>query len=81
MKNCKYPYKIRKNYKNRLQISVMINDRMKLEIPVPFNCFQTILPKLTEAIQYYEDAINQFDFVFIESMAYDKEGWITQHLT
>ena len=81
MKNSKYSYKINDDYTNRLQLSVMINDKMKLEIPVPYKHFQQILPRLMDAIQYYETSINKFDFVFIESMAYDKEGWITKHLT
>ena len=80
MKNSKYTYKINKSYETKLQLYVKIDEKTKLSIPVPYTKFQTILPKLMEAIKRYEEAVNEFDFVLVErtNTKYDEEGWINQ---
>ncbi|MCL2074203.1 MAG: leucine-rich repeat domain-containing protein [Marinilabiliaceae bacterium] len=80
MKNSKYTYKIITHFETKLQLKVKINEKTKLEIPVPYSKFQKILPKLMDAIKRFEEAINDFDFVFVEKINtdYDKTGWINE---
>ena len=78
MNNSKYPYRIDKYLKTRLQLSVMITNRLKLEIPVPYRHFQTIIPKLMETIERYEACINENEneiMVFISDTTSDRENW------
>ena len=77
MKNSNYTYKINKSYTTKLQLSVMINDKQKLEIPIPYSQFQKILPRIMDAIKRFEESIKEFDFVYVEKIntEYDRTGW------
>jgi len=59
----------------------MINEKHKLVIPVPFKHFQNIVPKIMDAIQRFEAAINEFGTIYIDNMINDNEGWIINHLS
>ena len=76
MSNSKYPYRIEQHHKTKLQLNVMVTNRLKLEIPVPYMHFQTIIPKLMETIQHYEACIKENEImVFISDTSYDRENW------
>ena len=79
MKNSAYPYKIIRQA-NKLQLLVFINDRHKLVIPVSFKDFQSVIPKLMDAIQRFETAINEFGTIYIDNMINDRKGWTIHHL-
>ena len=80
MKNSKYPYRIEQHLKTRLLLSVKVTNRIKLEIPVPYRHFQTIIPKLMETIQRYEACIKENEImVFISDTSYDTEYWENKH--
>ena len=80
MQSSKYPYRIENHLKTRLLLSVMVNDRLKLEIPVPYRHFQTIIPKLMETIQRYEACIRENEImVLISDTSYDREYWENKH--
>ena len=76
MKNSKYPYKIEKKHETKLHLSVKINEKVKLEIPVYFRNFQQIIPQLMDTIARYEACIKESEItVFIEDVTYDNRYW------
>ena len=80
LKNSKYPYRIEQHLKTRLLLSVMVTNRLKLEIPVPYRHFQTIIPKLMETIQNYEACIKENELmVLISDTSYDTVRWENKH--
>ena len=79
MKNSVYPYKIIKQ-STKLQLLVLINEKQKLVIPVPIKNFQTVIPKILDAISRFEAAINEFGIIYIDNMINDNRGWIISHL-
>ena len=75
LKNSKYPYKI-ETYKTKLQLSIKINARLKLEMPISLKHFQTIVPKLMATIQRYDECINESEMeILVEKVAYDNRYW------
>ena len=80
MKNSDYPYKIIQQ-STKLQLLVMINEKHKLVIPVPFKHFQNIVPKIMDTIQRFEAAINEFGTIYIDNMINDSKGWKIDHLS
>jgi hypothetical protein len=58
MKNSKYPYRIEKT-KGRLILSVKINNKQQLEVPVHFNSFQKEIPFLMDTIKQFEEFIKE----------------------
>ena len=75
LKNSKYPYKI-ESYKTKLQLSVKINARLKLEMPISLKHFQTIVPKLMDTIQRYDECINNSVVeILVEKATYNDRYW------
>ena len=82
MKNSKYPYKMNQEHKTKIQLSVKINDKQKLEIPIYLRHFQKTIPKLMDTIQQYETCIKENEItVFVENVIFDKRYWETEHLS
>ena len=75
LKNSNYPYRI-ESFKTKLQLSVKINDKLKLEVPISLKHFQTIIPTLMPTIQRYDECINASEMeILVEKTAYDNRYW------
>ncbi|MCL2074204.1 MAG: leucine-rich repeat domain-containing protein [Marinilabiliaceae bacterium] len=72
LKNSKYPYRIESHHKTKLQLSVKINNKLKLEMPISLKHFQTIIPNLMATIERYDACINESELdILVERVAYD----------
>ena len=77
MSNQQYLYYFAER-KNKITLSIKMENNMQLDIPIYYNRFQTIIPELSKTVQQFENTVNNSKiFVFFGNNKPNQQ-WINQ---
>ena len=65
--------------KHKITLSIKIKNRMQLDVPIYFKKFQKIMPHLAEAIQQFENTVNQSKIKVLIGNSQPEQKWTTLH--